>query len=132
MTGDSLPPPGILELDHVYQALAHPRRRYLCYTLLEDDEWFLTELAGKIAAWERDASEDAVDECDRERVLVSLYHAHVPKLVDDDIVVFDDTSETIRSAENAEQVLAALEAMGESLDGRRESHARGDTDDERD
>lgn len=26
----------ILELDHVYEALGHPRRRYLCYTLFED------------------------------------------------------------------------------------------------
>lgn len=129
-TDEPLPPPGILELDHVYRALAHPRRRYLCYTLLENTEWSVTALATKIAAWEHGVSEDAVTERDRERVLVSLYHAHIPKLVDDDIVDFDDATETIRPAGNAEQVLAALEAMGGSLDSRQESHARGEIDDE--
>lgn len=28
------PPTETLELEFVYEALAHPRRRYLCYTLL--------------------------------------------------------------------------------------------------
>lgn len=33
-----LPPPDVLELEPVYEALGHPRHRYLCYTLLEDTE----------------------------------------------------------------------------------------------
>lgn len=37
-SGGQLPPPSILEIDPVYEALGHPRRRYLCYTLLEDTE----------------------------------------------------------------------------------------------
>ncbi|MFC5367251.1 DUF7344 domain-containing protein [Salinirubrum litoreum] len=121
-----LPPREILDLDHVYEALGHPRRRYLCYTLLEDAQWSLTDLATKIAAWEADVPEHAVGPDQRERVYVSLYHAHVPKLVDEGIVTFDEETETITAAENAEQVLAALSGMGASLDGDQETHARGD------
>lgn len=119
----------VLELDHVYEALGHSRRRYLCYTLLEDTRWTLTDLATKIAAWEQDVPEHAVTEDQRERVYVSLYHAHVPKLVDEGIITFDPATERITAAGNAEQVLAALEGMGASLDSTQESHARGAMDD---
>lgn len=129
--GDRPPSPDVLGLDHVYRALAHPRRRYLCYTLLGGASWSLSDLATRIAAWENGASEDAVTECQRQRVIVSLYHAHVPKLVDDDIVAFDEASETIRPAGNATQVLSVLEAIEGSVDGRQEAHARDETDDVR-
>ncbi|AUG49586.1 hypothetical protein BVU17_18625 (plasmid) [Haloarcula taiwanensis] len=123
-----LPPPSILEIEPVYQALGHSRRRYLCYTLLEDTEWSLTELATKIAAWEHDVPEHAVTEAQREEVYVSLYHAHVPKLVDEGVITFDETTETITTAEHAEQVIAALEGMGASLDSNQETHARSEMD----
>lgn len=122
-------PQGILELDHIYEALGHPRRRYLCYTLLESTEWSTTELSTKIAAWERDVPDHAVTDDQRERVYVSLCHAHIPKLVDEGILSYDDASETITPAGNAEQVLAALEGVGAALDSEQESHARGEMND---
>ena len=39
----SHPPCDVLESDYVYEALAHSRRRYLCYTLLEETEWTVTD-----------------------------------------------------------------------------------------
>ncbi|WP_256393881.1 DUF7344 domain-containing protein [Natronoarchaeum rubrum] len=128
-TGTRPPPQELLELDHVYEALGHPRRRYLCYTLLEDTQWTLTDLATKLAAWENDIPKHAVTNDQRERVYVSLYHAHVPKLVDEGIITFDDASEMITAAENADHVLTALNGMGASLDSIQETHARGDMDD---
>jgi hypothetical protein len=125
-----LPPPSILEIEHVYEALGHARRRYLCYTLLEDTEWSLSELATKIAAWENDVPEHAVTEDQREEAYVSLYHAHVPKLVEEGVITFDEATETITTAEHAEQVLAALEGMGASLDSNQETHARSDMDEQ--
>lgn len=119
----------VLELDHVYEALCHPRRRYLCYSLLESTQWSLTDLATKITAWEDDVPDHVVTERQRERVYVSLYHAHVPKLVSEDVIAFDDVNETITPAENADQVLAALEGVGTSLDGSQETYARGEMDD---
>lgn len=65
-------------------------------------------------------------ESQREEVYVALYHAHVPKLVDEGVLSFDEATETITAAENAEQVLAALEGMGASLDSNQEDHARSE------
>ncbi|PSQ08017.1 hypothetical protein BRC97_01140 [Halobacteriales archaeon QS_6_71_20] len=121
-----LPPRDILDIEPVYEALGHSRRRYLCYTLLEDTEWSLTDLATKIAAWENDVPDHATTEAQREAVYVSLYHAHVPKLVDEGVVAFDDATETITTAEHTEQVLSALRGIGASLDSDQEHHARGD------
>lgn len=123
------PPQEVLELNHVYEALGHPRRRYLCYTLLEDPEWSLTDLATKVAAWENDIPVDAVTAHQRDRVYVSLYHAHVPKLADEGVITFDGTTETIAAAEHAEQVLSALQGMGASFNMAQEAHARSEPHD---
>jgi hypothetical protein len=128
----TLPSSDILEIEPVYEALGHPRRRYLCYTLLENTEWSLTDLATKIAAWENDVSEHAVTEDQREEVYVALYHAHVPKLVDEGVITFDEETEQISTAEHAGQVLAALEGMGASLNSEQETHARGEVNEEED
>lgn len=123
-----LPPPGILEIEHVYKALGHPRRRYLCYTLLEDTEWSLTDLAAKVAAWENDIPEHVLTDDQRERVYIALYHAHVPMLVEEGVITFDEATEAIAAADHAEQVLAALEGIGASLDANQETHARSEID----
>ncbi|QZP39557.1 DUF7344 domain-containing protein [Halobaculum magnesiiphilum] len=115
--------PAILELDHVFSALSNPRRRYVMYALAENSEWILDALATKLAAWEEDVDEATVDANRRDRVYVSLYHTHVPKLVDEDIVAFDSETETITRAEHAEQVLAMLAGAGGSLDHAQEHHA---------
>lgn len=117
---------GVLDLQYVFEALAHPRRRYLVYTLLEKRRWSLTELAEKVAAWEFDVHADAVTETDRDGVYVSLLHAHVPKLAADDVVEYDPDEETIEKGPNAEQVLALLEHAGASLDAAQEDHARSE------
>lgn len=87
-------------------------------------------MATKIAAWEHHVPEHAVTEDQREEVYVALYHAHVPKLVDEGVITFDEATETITTAEHAEQVLTALEGMGASLDANQETHARGGMDDQ--
>jgi hypothetical protein len=123
----------VLSLDHVFEALEHPRRRYVCYALSERDEWSLPELATRIVAWERSVDPGSVDGEDRETVLISLYHSHVPTLRDRGVVQFDEAAGTVTPGENADQVLAALEGVGASLDSRQEAHAReasrGDDDD---
>lgn len=121
--------PGLLEIDHLYEALTHPRRRYLCYTLHEATEWSLTDLATKTAAWENDIPEQEVTDHQREQVYVSLYHAHVPKLVDEGVITFDEATETIAAADHADQVLSALNGIGASLDAEQEIHAQRKMDD---
>ena len=119
----------MLELEFVYEALAHPRRRYVVYSLLSSTRWTLAELATKLVAWERDVPEEDVPDFDRDEMYVSLYHAHVPKLVELDIVEFeDDGEEVIVASDNAIQVLTVLEGAGASIDALQETHARSEFD----
>ncbi len=122
-------PKDVLELDHVFQALAESRRRYLVYTLKSQTEWELTEIAVKVASWETDIPEEDLPEEDIERTYASLYHVHVPKLVDEGVLVFDESKEIIRPGPNAKQVVTALAGAGASLDTRQEAHARREMDD---
>lgn len=122
-------PRDVLELDHLFEALAHPRRRYLCYALLESAERSLADLAGSVAAWESDVPEGAVTGEQREEVYLALYHAHVPKLVENGVVTFDEATGTVAPGEHAEQVLAALEEIGARLAAAGEDHARSGIDD---
>ncbi|KZN22565.1 hypothetical protein A4G99_19045 [Haladaptatus sp. R4] len=124
-------PEHILELDYVFQSIAKSRRRYLLYTLESKTEWSVTELATKLAAWEGDTPEKDIPQEEIDRMFASLYHAHIPKLVDERVIEFDDETEVIRAGEYAEQVLAALAGAGASLDNRQEAHARSEMDDEK-
>ena len=121
------PPEELLEMDFLFESLSHPRRRYLVYSLLSDTRWTLRELATKLVAYEQDIPEEAVTDIDRDEMLVSLYHLHVPKLVEHGIVEYvDEKHTTVVTAENAAQVLAALEGLGASVDAAQEVHARRD------
>lgn len=125
--GDEVP--STLRLNHVFEALANPRRRYLLYTLLRGDELSLEEIARSVTAWEKDVPVETVTDEEAERTYVALYHSHIPKLVEADIVEFERTTETIRRANNAEQVLNVLANAGGSGDAGQEAHARRDSDD---
>lgn len=122
-------PEEVLELDYLFEALAHSRRRYLLYSLLADTEWSLSDLATKIAAWEQEVPASAVQSEDHDAMYVSLYHSHVPLLEELDVIEFSRPAEIIRSGPNAPQVLAALEGVGASVDAGQEAHARSDCDD---
>lgn len=80
-----------LSKDELFRILSNSRRRYIIYYLHEeDDEMSLKELAARIAAVENDtAVEDVTDE-ERQRVYISLYQTHLPKLEEAGIVSYDD------------------------------------------
>ncbi|WP_306052990.1 DUF7344 domain-containing protein [Natronococcus wangiae] len=118
--------PAVLRVDYVFEALAHPRRRYLLYTLAVETEWSLRELATKIVAWEQNIPEETVRPDERDKVYLSLYHTHIPKLEKCQIISFNARTETIETASSAEQVIAALEGAGTSIDSEQESHAHRD------
>lgn len=113
----------VLGLDHVFSALGHSRRRYLMYALVENRQWTLSELATKLAAWEDDCDEQDVEANRRDEMYISLYHSHVPKLIDEGIVAYDADEETIVPAAHAEHVMAVLAGAGGSLDLAQENHA---------
>ena len=108
-------PRAVLEQDHVYAAVGHSRRRYLCYALFGKTEWSLTELATKTAALEQDVPEHEIQETQREQMYISLYHTHVPKLAEAGVLEFDENAEMIRADRNIDQVLTVLEAIAADL-----------------
>lgn len=115
----------VLELDEVFTALSHPRRRYLIYTLANgSDEETLAELAAKIAAWERDKPVADVSDEERDNVHISLYHSHVPKLAGLGILDYHEGEDIVVEALNTEQVQAVLDGAGAELDSRQKIHAR--------
>jgi hypothetical protein len=67
--------------------------------------------------------EDAVREGARDQLYASLYHGHLPKLAEDDVVEFDPEAATVAIGENAPQVLEALRGVGGSLDSAQRGHA---------
>lgn len=123
---DAESPGSAIDQDTMFEALAHERRRYLLYTLKEDEAWSLLDLARKLAAWEADVSKADVDEAAVERTYASLYHAHVPKLAEIEIIEFDRETETLTRGQNAEQLLNVLELTGGSEAVSLETHARSD------
>lgn len=119
------PTESVLELDEVFTALGHPRRRYLVYALANGStEETLAELAAKIAAWERDKPIADVSDEERDNVHISLYHSHVPKLAGLGILDYHEGEDIVVEALNTEQVQAVLDGAGAELDSRQEAHAR--------
>lgn len=113
-----LPPaidPDILESEDVFGVLSHPRRRFLLYVLTLDDQWTLPALATRLAAWEHDIDETAVDDRLHERMYVSLYHTHVPRLEKARALRFDERTDTIVPGEYTEELLTVLEGVSASL-----------------
>ena len=73
MTNPDVSTDPVLELDKVFEALDHPRRRYLLYTLLNvGKEETLPRLAAKIAAWEQNTDVSEVTDEKQQKVHVSL------------------------------------------------------------
>lgn len=84
------------DADDAFVALANYRRRYTLRYLLEGSEPVaLDELATALAAAETDADRGSVADDERHTMLVSLHHAHLPKLREASLVEYDDASETV-------------------------------------
>lgn len=93
-----------LSKDELFRILSNSRRRYIIYYLHEEgDEMSLKELAARIAAVENGtAVEDVTDE-ERQRVYISLYQTHLPKLEEADIVSYDDEERMVELTPKTEQ-----------------------------
>jgi hypothetical protein len=76
--------------DELFEILSNSRRRHLIYYLFEaGGEMSLTRLATKIAAAEDGTDESAITPDERQRVYISLYQTHLPKLEAGHVVSYD-------------------------------------------
>lgn len=95
-------------LDDVFDVLGNVQRRHLLYFLREHGEASLDELADVVAAWiGAREGDDVVTPTDRDRVYATLYHIHIPKLTEFDLV---------RVGTGDDEDVVALESLPEGLD----------------
>lgn len=94
----------------VYDALADERRRYVLQ-LLDEAEAPLTldDVATEVVRWERETEDGSVDAAAVTRVHTSLYHVHVPKLVDAGIVRYTGTEDRVELTDSVS--LDAIDAL---------------------
>ena len=77
--------------DELFRILSSSRRRYIIYFLHRAGEAVsLGDLATRIAAEENDRSIDDVTDSERQRVYISLYQTHLPKLEEAGIISYDE------------------------------------------
>lgn len=83
--------------------LAEPHRRLALQVLSEGTAPLaLADLATEIAAREEDEPAYTVDQDRTKRVLVSLYHCHIPKLSDAGVVDYDATRRTVELSDTGQ------------------------------
>lgn len=74
-----------------FETLSSKRRRYVLHYLLQMEQPVaLKELSTQVAAWENDTVCDAVTYKERMRVYTALRQSHLPKMVENNVVTFDE------------------------------------------
>lgn len=96
------PPPGSLTKDTILDLLSEERRRYVLSCLIDHGSLALPDLADEIADQEFIPALPQIPEEDVLRVYLSLYHTHIPKLEEANVVVYDQESDRVAFAENAD------------------------------
>lgn len=100
-----------LPTDRLFRLLANGRRRRALRCLSEHGTLTLADLADEVAVREQEASIDQIPAEDVKRVYMSLYHSHVPKLVDADLAEYDQEADTVALAAGAERVEQYIETF---------------------
>lgn len=96
---------GGLPVDAVFDVLRSPRRRYVLYQLSERSEPMgVDALAARVAAWEDEPDGGGADGDDRRRVLASLHHTHLPKLIELGLVEYDEAERRVTMADRTAAV----------------------------
>ncbi|UHQ98688.1 hypothetical protein HYG81_22230 (plasmid) [Natrinema zhouii] len=91
--------------DVVFDILANQCRRYVLRCLQKfEDRMALTDVADEIARWGNETNHMDISEVEVERVATSLYHVHIPKLTDADVVEYDQEQNVVALSKNAEQL----------------------------
>lgn len=85
------------------------RRRYLLYCLrLYSNPVRLSDVAYQITVWEgQDTGEDIAKE--RHRTYMSLYHDHLPELVEADLVAYDQQEDVVELGPREDEIADALD-----------------------
>lgn len=103
---------GSLERDRIHELLIAEHRRYLLSCLDNHGALPLSDLADEIAYQIHDAPEDEIPEEKVNQAYDSLWHAHIPKLADANIISYDPDEDVVELAENAD---VAIQFMSDDV-----------------
>jgi DNA-binding transcriptional ArsR family regulator len=98
--------------DVTFELLSNPRRRYaLAYLSRRDQPVSMDELARHIAAWEGDDPVSDIEEEAVDRIQMTLYHNHIPKLTAAGLLERDERNggQVLESTDKVNQVEAELQ-----------------------
>jgi hypothetical protein len=118
-----------LSVEEINDLLAARRRRYVLYCLyLYANPVQLADVADRVTEWEHGApGEELLDE--RLRTYNDLYHTHVPRLADADVVAYHQSEDAVELARNAALLRPYLDHTAETdlepTDRRTCDHRRG-------
>lgn len=104
------PPTSIAPLspDRTYELLAHRLRRSILACLSTHGPLALADLATEVARRERDTPLSELPTDESQRIHVLLWHIHVPKLDNADVVEHDHDTNVVALAANADQLERVL------------------------
>lgn len=114
MANEAKPSLDVDRLESALDALASQRR--LCALAVlrrREAPLSVSDLADEVAVCESDASYDRISETTFAQVYTSLYHVHLPKLRDADVVDYDSEAETVSLSEDAVHVERIIDAVFE-------------------
>lgn len=105
-------PSPTLSTDTLFDLLSNKRRRNVYHYLRQQDGAVdIADLCDTVAAWEYGTTPDDLPKNKRQRVYVTLFQSHLPKLDEADIVEFDAEAGVVELSENAEDFEVYLEVV---------------------
>lgn len=94
---------------------ARPRVHVLQCLATHDGPTEFDELAGAIARQEHDVSSSEISEMETERIKRALYHIHMPRLVEAELIEIEEACDNILVRTRTEQVRAYRDLLEEQV-----------------
>ena len=90
-----------ISLDQTYRVLANGRRRFVLEFLEDHPDVSLADIAEYIACREQECALAEIPEQEVLRIYSSLWHRHIPKLVDAGFITYDQEEDRVSPYSNA-------------------------------
>lgn len=99
-----------LSKNEIFHILQNPRRRHvLQYLVTTIGPAQISDVAEQIAAWEYETTVEEITSQQRQRVYISLYQSHLPKLAEFDLITYDRNSGSIEQTPTINQLARYLD-----------------------
>lgn len=108
LPGTAAPSAPDVDVDELLDALSNARRRH-ALRIVADGPIKKGDLAGRVAAAERDTTVAALTSNQRKAVYVSLHQSHLDALTDAGLVAYDRDADTVRATPATGAALDVLE-----------------------